>query len=68
MREDPLTPREVEIVQLIAESRTSREIAELLTISEKTVERHRANILDKLGLRDRVQLTRYAIRRGLIEP
>jgi DNA-binding NarL/FixJ family response regulator len=68
VREDPLTPRELEIVQLIAESRTSRDIAELLTISEKTVERHRANILDKLGLRDRVQLTRYAIRRGLIEP
>ena len=68
VREDPLTPRELEIVQLIAESRTSKEIAELLTISEKTVERHRANILDKLGLRDRVQLTRYAIRRGLVEP
>ena len=46
--EDPLTPRELEIVKLIAESRTSREIAELLTISEKTVERHRANILEKL--------------------
>ncbi len=68
LREDPLTPREREIVKLIAESATSREIARLLTISEKTVERHRANILDKLGLRDRVQLTRYAIRRGLIEP
>ncbi len=68
VREDPLTPRELEIVQLIAESRTGKDIAELLTISEKTVERHRANILDKLGLRDRVQLTRYAIRRGLIEP
>jgi DNA-binding NarL/FixJ family response regulator len=68
LREDPLTARELEIVQLIAESRTSKDIAELLTISEKTVERHRANILDKLGLRDRVQLTRYAIRRGLIEP
>jgi DNA-binding NarL/FixJ family response regulator len=68
VREDPLTPRELEIVQLIAESRTSKDIAELLTISEKTVERHRANILDKLGLRDRVQLTRYAIRRGLIDP
>jgi DNA-binding NarL/FixJ family response regulator len=68
VREDPLTPRELEIVQLIAESRTSRDIAELLTITEKTVERHRANILDKLGLHDRVQLTRYAIRRGLIEP
>jgi len=68
LREDPLTPREVEIVQLIAESHTSRAIAELLTISEKTVERHRANILEKLGLRDRVELTRYAIRRGLVEP
>jgi DNA-binding NarL/FixJ family response regulator len=68
LREDPLTPREIEIVQLIAESRTSRDIAELLTISEKTVERHRANILEKLGLRDRVELTRYAIRRGLVEP
>jgi DNA-binding NarL/FixJ family response regulator len=68
VREDPLTPRELEIVQLIAESHTSRDIAELLTISEKTVERHRANILEKLGLRDRVGLTRYAIRRGLVEP
>ena len=68
LREDPLTPREVEIVQLIAESHTSRDIADLLTISEKTVERHRANILEKLGLRDRVELTRYAIRRGLVEP
>jgi DNA-binding NarL/FixJ family response regulator len=68
MREDPLTPRELEVVQLIAESKTSKEIAQLLTISEKTVERHRANILEKLGLRDRVELTRYAVRRGLVEP
>jgi DNA-binding NarL/FixJ family response regulator len=68
LREDPLTPREIEIVQLIAESHTRRDIDELLTISEKTVERHRANILEKLGLRDRVELTRYAIRRGLVEP
>jgi DNA-binding NarL/FixJ family response regulator len=67
-RADPLTPREREIVKLVAESATSREIARLLTISEKTVERHRANILEKLGLRDRVELTRYAIRRGLIQP
>lgn len=67
-REDPLTPRETEIVKLIAEAYTNRQIAEELVISEKTVERHRANILDKLGMRDRVELTRYAIRRGLIEP
>jgi len=66
--EDPLTPREQQIVKLIAESHTNRQIAEVLTISEKTVETHRANILEKLGMRDRVELTRYAIRRGLVEP
>ena len=65
---DPLSPRESEVVKLVAEGFTSREIATTLSISEKTVERHRANILDKLGLRDRVELTRYAIRRGLVEP
>jgi DNA-binding NarL/FixJ family response regulator len=67
-RENPLTPREEEVTKLIAEGHTSKEIAALLVLSEKTVERHRANILEKLGLRDRVDLTRYAIRRGLIEP
>jgi DNA-binding NarL/FixJ family response regulator len=66
--EDPLSPRETEVVKLIAEGHTSREIAETLTISEKTVERHRSNVLEKLGLRDRVALTRYAVRRGLVEP
>ncbi len=66
--DDPLTPRESEIVKLVAEGSSSREIAETLVISEKTVERHRANVLEKLGLRDRVALTRYAIRWGLIEP
>jgi DNA-binding NarL/FixJ family response regulator len=66
--DDPLTPRELEVVKLIAEAMTSREIAETLVISEKTVERHRANILEKLGMRDRVELTRYAIRRGLVAP
>jgi DNA-binding NarL/FixJ family response regulator len=65
--EEPLTPRETEVVKLIAEGHSNREIAEELVISPKTVERHRANILDKLGMHDRVELTRYAIRRGLIE-
>jgi DNA-binding NarL/FixJ family response regulator len=65
---EPLTPRELEILKLIAEGQTSKEIAELLVISIKTVERHRADILHRLGMRDRVDLTRYAIRRGLIEP
>ena len=66
--ENLLTPREREVVKLVAEAFSSEEIAELLIISPKTVERHRANILAKLGLRDRVQLTRYAIRHGLVEP
>jgi DNA-binding NarL/FixJ family response regulator len=63
-----LTPRESEVVKLVAEGHTSKEIAAILVLSVKTVERHRANILEKLGLRDRVQLTRYAIRQGLVEP
>ena len=63
-----LTPRELEVVKLIAEAHSSKEIAKLLVISVKTVERHRANILEKLRMRDRVELTRYAIRRGLVEP
>jgi DNA-binding NarL/FixJ family response regulator len=63
-----LTPREQEVVKLIAEAHTNREIAELLHLSEKTVESHRANILQKLGMRDRVELVRYAIRQGLVEP
>jgi DNA-binding NarL/FixJ family response regulator len=63
-----LTPRETEIVKLIAEGHTSQEIADMLVISPKTVERHRANVLEKLDMRDRVEVTRYAIREGLIEP
>jgi DNA-binding NarL/FixJ family response regulator len=65
---DPLTPRELDVVKLIAEGLTSEEIAATLIISPKTVERHRANVLEKLGMRNRVELTRYAIRRGLVEP
>jgi DNA-binding NarL/FixJ family response regulator len=68
VRGDLLTPREEEIVKLVAEAHTNEEIADMLVISKKTVERHRANILEKLGMRDRVELTRYAIRRGLVQP
>jgi DNA-binding NarL/FixJ family response regulator len=65
---DPLTPREQDVVKLTAEGHTSEEIAQILTIAKKTVDRHRANVLEKLGMRNRVELTRYAIRRGLVEP
>jgi DNA-binding NarL/FixJ family response regulator len=65
---DPLTPRELEVLKLIAEAQTSDQIAFTLSISRRTVDRHRENILAKLGMRDRVELTRYAIRRSLIEP
>ena len=67
-RFDVLTPRELQVLKLIAEAYSSKEIAAELVISVKTVERHRQNILDKLGMSDRVELTRYAIRRGLIQP
>jgi DNA-binding NarL/FixJ family response regulator len=66
--DDPLTPRELEVVKLIAEAYNNRQIAESLKLSEKTVESHRANVLAKLGMSDRVELVRYAIRRGLVEP
>ena len=67
VRENPLTAREQEVLKLVAEGYVNKRIAGVLTISEKTVERHRANILEKLGMSDRVELTRYAIRHGLIE-
>ena len=66
--DDPLTPRELQVVKLIAEGRSSEQIAEALVISRKTVDHHRSNILGKLGMRNVAELTRYAIRRGLIEP
>lgn len=66
--DEPLTAREQEVLKLIAEAHTNKEIAAVLHLSEKTVESHRGNLLRKLGMRDRVELVRYAIRRGLIEP
>jgi DNA-binding NarL/FixJ family response regulator len=63
-----ITDREEEVLKLVAEGHSSKQIADLLFIAVKTVERHRSNILQKLGLRDRLELTRYAIRTGLIEP
>lgn len=67
-RADLLTPRELEVLKLVAEGQSSQDIADRLVISLKTVERHRSNIMNKLAIRDRVGLTRYAIRRGLVEP
>ena len=63
-----LTQRELEVVKLIAEAFANRQIAETLKLSEKTVESHRTNVFGKLGMRDRVEIVRYAIRRGLVEP
>jgi DNA-binding NarL/FixJ family response regulator len=63
-----ITDREEEILKLVAEGYSSKQIGDMLFISVKTVERHRANLLAKLGLKDRLELTRYAIRAGLIEP
>jgi len=63
-----LTPREEEVLKLIAEGHSGKDIADMLFLSPKTVERHRANLLEKLGMKDRLELTRYAIRTGLIEP
>ncbi len=68
LRSDPLSPRELQVLKLIAEAYTSDRIAAELSISRRTVDRHRENILAKLGMRDRVELTRYAIKRGLTEP
>jgi DNA-binding NarL/FixJ family response regulator len=66
--QEDLTPREQEVVKLVAEAHTNKEIAGILHLSEKTVENHRSNAMRKLGMRDRVELVRYAIRKGLIEP
>jgi len=65
--EERLTPREQEVLTLIAEGLRNREIAEALSISVKTVSRHRENIMRKLNLHDRVELVKYAIEKGLIQ-
>ncbi len=65
---DPLTPREREVLQLIAEGKTTKDIAGLLGLSVKTVESHRTRLMDKLDIRQTAGLVRYAIRRGLIQP
>jgi two-component system response regulator NreC len=64
---DGLTEREQEVLKLIADGSTNQEIANQLTISVKTVERHRANIMGKLNLHSRTELVKYAIRKGLID-
>jgi DNA-binding NarL/FixJ family response regulator len=63
-----LTPRELEVLKLVAEGHTNQEIADLLVLSIKTVQAHRANVMDKLGLHDITHLVRFAIRYGLIAP
>lgn len=67
-RVESLTPRETEVLTYIAEGFTSREIADTLVISVKTVERHRENIMTKLDIHNRVELVKFAIRKGLIQP
>jgi two-component system response regulator NreC len=64
---EPLTARELEVLQLVAEGHTTKQIASVLTVSVKTAESHRGRIMDKLEIHDTAGLVRYAIRRGLIE-
>ena len=65
---DPLTPRERQVLQLIAEGRATKEIAARLGISVKTAESHRTNLMEKLDIHEIAGLVRYAIKRGLIQP
>lgn len=62
-----LSPREIQIVQMVAESKANKEIANILNISVKTVESHRAHIMEKLGLHSVTELVRYAIRNNIVE-
>jgi len=65
---DPLTPREREVLQLVAEGKSTKEIAQLLGISFKTAESHRTRIMKKTSIHETAGLVRYAVRRGLIQP
>lgn len=65
---ETLTGREREVLQLVAEGSTNQEIADQLDLSVKTVQSHRAAVMEKLGLRDVTHLVRYAVRRGLVDP
>jgi DNA-binding NarL/FixJ family response regulator len=65
---DVLTPRQREILQLLAEGNSTQSIAQKLNISAKTVETHRAQLMDRLDIHDLAGLVRYAIRTGLINP
>jgi len=65
---DPLSPREREVLQLVAEGKTTKEIARLLSVSVKTAENHRTRIMAKLDIHETAGLVRYAIRRGVIQP
>lgn len=65
---DPLSPREIEVAKMVAEGNASKEIADKLGLSVRTVEKHRANIMDKSGVRDVASLTRYCIHYGLVKP
>jgi two-component system response regulator NreC len=68
MSVEKLTPREMEVLRLVAQGHTNRQIADLLTISVRTVETHRANLMGKLHLESRVELVRYAAEHGLFDP
>lgn len=63
---NPLSPRERQVLQLIAEGRTTKEVAGVLNISSKTAEAHRAHIMEKLDIHETASLVRYAIRNGVI--
>jgi DNA-binding NarL/FixJ family response regulator len=65
---DPLTPRERQVLQLIAESKSTKDVASLLGISVKTAESHRSRLMQKLDIHDTAGLVRYAVRRGMVQP